>query len=87
MEKALKEAGEDPSNASKTLDMAKRMTVKLGNSAMTKIIEKAQDEIKENKTISIGTSKTLRIGSKTKTIKISQENELSDEQIRKLSGI
>ena len=87
LEKALKEAGEDPSNASKTLDMAKRMTVKLGNSAMTKIIEKAQDEIKENKTISIGTSKTLRIGSKTKTIKISQESELSDEQIRKLSGI
>ncbi|MGC8554795.1 MAG: vWA domain-containing protein [Candidatus Acidulodesulfobacterium sp.] len=87
LEKAIKEAGENPLNASKTLDMAKRMTVKLGNSAMTKIIERAQDEIKENKTISIGTSKTLRIGSKTKTIKISSENEFSDEQIRKLAGI
>ncbi|MHB8232014.1 MAG: vWA domain-containing protein [bacterium] len=87
LEKAVKEAADNPSTAAKTLDMARRITVKLGNSAMTRIIEKAQNEIIENNTISQGTSKTLRIGSKTKTVKIGIENELSDEQIRKLSGI
>ncbi len=87
LEKAIKEAMDDPSNASRTLDMARRMTIKLGNSAMTKIIELAQNEIKENNTISNGTSKTLRIGSKTKTVKIGSEKDgLSDEQIRKLAG-
>jgi Ca-activated chloride channel family protein len=87
LEKAIKESADNPFNASKTLDMAKRMTIKLGNSAMTKIIEQAQNEIEKNKTLSRGTSKTLRIGSKTKTVKIGKENGLSDEQIRKLSGI
>ena len=87
MEKAIQEAVDEPSNASRTLDMARRMTIKLGNSAMTKIIELAQNEIRENNTISSGTSKTLRIGSKTKTVKIGSEKDgLSDEQIRKLAG-
>ena len=87
MEKAIQEANDNPSNASRTLDMARRMTIKLGNSAMTKIIELAQNEIRENNTISSGTSKTLRIGSKTKTVKIGSEKDgLSDEQIRKLAG-
>ncbi|RZD15949.1 MAG: VWA domain-containing protein [Candidatus Acididesulfobacter guangdongensis] len=87
VEKAIKEAASNPSNAAKTLDMARRMTVKLGNGAMTRMIEQAQNEIKENKTISLGTSKTLRIGSRTKTVKLDAGQGLSDEQIRKLAGI
>jgi len=87
VEKAIKEAANNPSNAAKTLDMARRMTVKLGNGAMTRMIEQAQNEIKENKTISLGTSKTLRIGSRTKTVKLDAGQGLSDEQIRKLAGI
>ncbi len=87
VEKAIKESVSNPSTAAKTLDMARRMTVKLGNGAMTRMIEQAQNEIKESKTISIGTSKTLRIGSRTKTVKLDSGQGLSDEQIRKLTGI
>lgn len=87
LEKAIKEAEDNSSDAVKTLDMARRMTVKLGNNVMTGIIEQAQNEIKENKTISLVTLKTLKIGSKTKTVKIGKEKGLSDEQIRRLAGI
>ena len=84
VEKALKEAIYDPDAARRTLDIARSMTIKLGNTAMTGIIEHAQNEIRENKTISPGISKTLTIGSKTQTVKIGTEkNGLSDEQIRK----
>ncbi len=90
LEKAIKEAASNPVTAAKTLDMARHVTVKLGNSAMTKLIDAAKNEISESKTISIDTLKTLRIGSKTKTVRINGtdgENAFSDEQIRKLAGI
>ncbi len=87
LERAIDESGQNPENAAKTLDMARRMTSKIGNSVMTKLIEKAQIEIIENKTISLGMLKTLKIGAKTKTVKIDGRDGISDEQIRKMTGI
>lgn len=87
LERAIAESVQNPENASKTLDMAKRMTLKIGNDVMSKLIEQAQNEIKDNKTISLGMSKTLKIGAKTKTVKIDGREGLSDEQIRKMTGV
>jgi Ca-activated chloride channel family protein len=87
LERAITESVQNPENASKTLDMARRMTLKIGNGVMSKLIEQAQNEIKDNKTISLGMSKTLKIGAKTKTVKIDGREGLSDEQIRKMTGV
>ena len=87
LNKAITESVQNPESAAKTLDMARRMTLKIGNGVMSKLIEQAQSEIKENKTISLGMSKTLKIGAKTKTVKINDREGLSDEQIRKMTAI
>ena len=87
LERAITESVQNPENASKTLDTARRMTLKIGNGVMSKLIEQAQNEIKDNKTISLGMSKTLKIGAKTKTVKIDGREGLSDEQIRKMTGV
>ncbi len=87
LERAIAESSQSPENAAKTLDMARRMTLKIGNGVMSKLIEKAQNEIRENKTLSLGMSKTLKIGAKTKTVKIDGGEGISDEQIRKMTGV
>ena len=54
---------------------------------MTKVLDKALDELQTNKTISLGTAKTMRMGSKTQTLRATESEALpSSEEIRKLTG-
>ncbi|WP_337867622.1 VWA domain-containing protein [Meiothermus sp.] len=92
VKQATQEARTDPAKAAKTLELARNMTIKLGNTAMTRALDQAVGELKSSKTISIGTAKTIKIGAKTQVLK--QEPEVapggsdlpSDEEIRKMTG-
>jgi Ca-activated chloride channel family protein len=87
IKRAAAEASSDPAAAAKTLRLAQNLTRKLGNSNMTKVLDKALDELQTNKTISLGTAKTMRMGSKTQTLRATGADGLpSSEEIRKLTG-
>ena len=89
---ATREAQSNPQQAAKTLELARSMTQRLGNGAMTQVLDKAIDELGSSKTISLGTAKTMRLGAKTQVLRGGPETpgsaaELpSDEEIRKMTG-
>lgn len=83
---ATREAQSSPQQAQKTLELARTMTQRLGNGAMTQALDRALGELSSSKTISLGTAKTLKIGAKTQTIKVGASDLPSDEDIRKLTG-
>jgi Ca-activated chloride channel homolog len=85
---ATRIAESNPQKAEELLETARRMTVRIGNYAMTQSLNQAQDELRKTRRISDGTRKTVKMGSKGKTVKWGGDinNELSEEQIRKLSG-
>lgn len=87
IKQATVEARTDPSKAAKTLELARNLTVKLGNSAMTQALDRAMGELKSSKTISLNTAKTLKIGAKTQVLKQGPGEGLpSDEEIRRITG-
>jgi Ca-activated chloride channel family protein len=88
VKQATQEARTDPAKAAKTLELARNLTVKLGNSAMTRALDQAVGELKSSKTISLGTAKTIKIGAKTQVLKQGPGGgDLpSDEEIRKITG-
>ncbi|TAG98117.1 MAG: VWA domain-containing protein [Oscillatoriales cyanobacterium] len=85
---ATRIAESNPQKAQELLETARRMTVRIGNDAMTQSLNQAQDELRKTRRISDGTRKTVKMGSKGKTVKMGGDinDELSEEQIRKLSG-
>lgn len=85
---ATKVADSNPEQAEKLLETARRLTVKIGNKAMEESLNDAQDELRKTRKISAGTRKTVKMGSKGKTVKMNNDldSELSDEQIRAISG-
>ena len=85
---ATKIADSNPEQAEKLLETARRLTVKIGNKAMEESLNDAQDELRKTRKISAGTRKTVKMGSKGKTVKMNDDfnNQLSDEQIRAISG-
>ena len=85
---ATKIADSNPDQAEKLLETARRLTVKIGNKAMEESLNDAQDELRKTRKISAGTRKTVKMGSKGKTVKMNDDfnNQLSDEQIRAISG-
>ena len=87
VKRATQEALEDPAAAAKTLRVAQNLTRKLGNSVMTRVLDRALDELDTNKTISLGTAKTMKMGSKTQTLKAQGQEALPpSDEIRKLTG-
>jgi len=78
----------NPQRASELLETAHRMTQRIGNQAMTESLAEAQDELRKTRQISSGTRKTIKMGSKGKTVRMSDDinDELSEEQIRMASG-
>ncbi len=87
IKKATAEATTNPEKASKTMQLARNMTVKLGNTVMTRALDRALEEINDNHTISIGTSKTLKIGAKTQTLKAGSDGHIpTEEDIRRMTG-
>ncbi len=85
---ATRVAERNPQEADRLLETAKRMTVKIGNAAMTQSLNEAQDELRKTRNISAGTRKTVKMGAKGKTVKMGGDinDELSEEQIRQISG-
>ncbi|WP_013334917.1 vWA domain-containing protein [Gloeothece verrucosa] len=85
---ATRVAENNPEQAEKLLETARRMTVKIGNKAMEESLNEGIDELRKTKKISAGTRKTVKMGSKGKTVKMGADinDELSDEQIRQISG-
>jgi len=88
VDQATKIAEQNPEQANELLDKARRMTVKLGNTAMTESLDSAQDELKKTRKLSSDSRKTVKMGSKGKTVKMNDSGSegLSEEQIRKMSG-
>jgi Ca-activated chloride channel homolog len=94
VKQAAQEAQSNPQQAAKTIEIARQMTVRLGNSAMTVALDQAKSELEQTKGISSGTAKTIKMGAKTQTIKVGGPNVASgnagglpsDEEIRKLTG-
>jgi Ca-activated chloride channel homolog len=90
---AAEEAERDPERARKTLQVARNMTQRLGNRGMTVALGKAEEELKSNRTISVGTRKTIKLGARTQTMKVGgpddnvvPTNVPSQEEIRRLTG-
>ena len=88
---AVRMATVDAGRARQTLQVASGMTQRLGNSAMTRMLDNALDELNKTGTISAGTRKTVSLGGRTKTVKTgavgSTDGAPSEETIRKLTGI
>ncbi len=85
---ATRAADSNPQEAERLLETARRMTVKIGNQAMLESLNEGIDELRKTRKISARTRKTVKMGSKGKTVKMGGDinDELSEEQIRKLSG-
>jgi Ca-activated chloride channel homolog len=87
---ATEQAETNPEQAARTLQVARSMTRRLGNIGMTMALGKAEDELRDGKTISIGTRKTIKLGSRTQTMKVGAgdepENVPTNDEIRRLTG-
>lgn len=85
---ATRVADNNPQEAEKLLETARRMTVKIGNQAMLESLNQGVEELRKTRKISPGTRKTVKMGAKGKTVKMSGDIniELSEEQIRNISG-
>jgi Ca-activated chloride channel family protein len=80
----------DAGKARQTLQVARGMTQRLGNSNMTRMLDTALDELDQSGTISAGTRKTVALGGRTRTVKTGEVSPMegipSEEEIRKLTG-
>ena len=78
----------NPQQAQELLQNAHRITKQIGNETIAQSLTVAQDELHKTRNISAETRKTIKMGSKGKTVKMSQDinDEISDEEIRKASG-
>jgi Ca-activated chloride channel homolog len=85
---ATRIAEQNPQKAEELLETARRMTVRIGNDAMTTSLENAQTELRKTRRLSSDMRKTVKMGSKGKTVKMESgsNNELSDEKIREMTG-
>ncbi len=88
---ATAQAGTNPQQAAKTLQVARSMTQRLGNRGMTVALARAEEELHGNGTISVGTRKTIKVGARTQTMKVDSpdatpQNVPSQDEIRRLTG-
>ncbi|MBB6098648.1 Ca-activated chloride channel family protein [Deinobacterium chartae] len=83
---ATREARQDPVQAQKTLQLARAMTQRLGNGAMTVALDRAINELEGGQSMSAATAKTLKIGAKTQTLRSGEGSLPSDDEIRRLTG-
>jgi Ca-activated chloride channel family protein len=90
VEDAVAAAPRDPEKARQTLEVASGMTKKLGNDALSQMLEAAAGELNATGAISPQTRKTVALGTRTKTVKTAavgdEGSDLSAEEIRRLSG-
>jgi Ca-activated chloride channel family protein len=72
MSEAMRLASVDPKRAGQTLLMARHLTQRLGNAAITKMLDNALDELNNTGAIKSQTRKTVVLGGKTKTMKAAE---------------
>ncbi len=91
LQKAVGQVTVNASQARQTLQVALGMTQRIGNAALTKVLNNALDELNKTGTISAGTRKTVALGGRTKTVKPAEGvplvDGLSQEEIRKTTGL
>jgi len=91
VQKAMGQATMNAGQARQTLQVARGMTQRVGNAAMTRVLDNALDELNRTGTISAGTRKTVALGGRTKTVKTGEGVPLrgapSAEEIRKITGV
>jgi Ca-activated chloride channel family protein len=85
---ATKMADENPEQAEQLLETARRLTVKIGNSAMLESLDHGISELRKTRKISSATRKTVKMGAKGKTIKMTNDinDEIDEDKIREFSG-
>jgi Ca-activated chloride channel homolog len=85
---AARVAGNNPEQAEKLLENARRITVQIGNGLMEQSLNQGIEELRKTKQLSAGTRKTVKMGSRGKTVKMGDDmsDSLSDEAIRNLTG-
>jgi Ca-activated chloride channel homolog len=89
LEEAANLANSDPQKADQILQNAQRLTKRIGNERLTRSLGQAQDELRKTRNLSEETRKTVKMGSKGKTVKMSDgdiNEQISDEQIRRALG-
>jgi Ca-activated chloride channel family protein len=86
IKKATELADVDPVKTQKLLETARNMTVKLGNSKMTRVLDNVQQELNSTGTISLDSRKTVVVGSKGKTIAWSGDPNTDEDKFRQISG-
>ena len=81
----------DTEGARRTLQMAQNITIKLQNTGATQMLQGALEELNKSGSMSANTMRTVRAAGRTMTIKSSRtafmDAKLSDEEIRKITGI
>jgi len=83
---ATLQARQEPAKAAQTLNIARQMTQRLGNQALTQALDRAAQELKQTGELSADTTKTMRMGVKTQTLRLTEHNVPSDDEIRRLTG-
>ncbi len=88
IKQATQLAQSNPEKAEQLLEAARRMTLRIGNEAMTETIINAQDELRKTRKISDSTRKTIKMGAQGKTIRMNDQpdEQLPEEVIRRIAG-
>lgn len=72
VEEATQLAVHAPEKAAEKLEMAHKMTVRLGNQELSESLNQRLDELRKTRKLSAGTSKTVKLGAKGKTVRMGQ---------------
>ena len=90
VQNALKLAPTDKEGARQSLQTALELTKRIGNPAVTRILQDSLDELEDRGQLSSGTRKTIALGTRTQTIKTQSADTLAglpgDDEIRRLTG-
>ena len=90
VQNALKLAPTDKEGARQSLQSALELTRRIGNPAVTRILQDSLDELDDRGALSSGTRKTIALGTRTRTIKTQSADTLAglpnDDEIRRLTG-
>jgi Ca-activated chloride channel family protein len=89
VEEATQLAAHSPEKATEKLEMAHKMTVRLGNKELSESLNQGLDELRKTRRLSPGTSKTVKLGAKGKTVRMGGDinDEIpSEEAIRRATG-
>lgn len=90
MQEAVAQASADPQRARQTLRVALGMTQRLGNAAVTQMVQQGLDELDTSGTLTAQTRKTMALGGRTQTLQVGATLPMdglpSEEDIRRVTG-